>query len=65
MTRSTANSKLEGDFYPGDLLKSVIDIDKKYSVDNKDQKATITNLITQNLENIKDADIEINFFYKP
>ncbi len=61
----TADILAEGDFYPGDLLKSVIDIDKKYWADNKDQKATITNLINQNLDKVKDADIEINFFYIP
>ena len=61
----TADILAEGDFYPGDLLKSVIDIDKKYWSDNKEQKATITNLITQNLDTVKDADIDINGFYKP
>jgi CDI immunity proteins len=58
----TADILAEGDFYPGDLLKSVIDIDKKYWDNSKDQKTTITNLINQNLDKVKDAGIEINMF---
>lgn len=61
----TADILAEGDFYPGDLLKSVIDIDEEYWADSKDQKTAITNLIKQNLDKIKDADIGIHLFYKP
>lgn len=58
----TADILAEGDFYPGDLLKSVIGIDKKYWDNSISQKATITNLINQNLDKVKDADIEIKMF---
>lgn len=54
----------EGDYYPGDLLKSVLSIEKRYWVENKSQWQTIAHLIQNNLDKIQQVKLNLDEFYK-
>lgn len=54
----------EGDYYPGDLLKSVLTIDNSYWKENKSQWQAIDNLIQNNRDIIQQTDLDMNLFYK-
>lgn len=60
----TADILAEGDYYPGDLLKSVLTIDSSYWKDNKNQWLIIDNLLKQNQEKIEQADLNVDVFYQ-
>lgn len=46
----------EGDFYPGDLFKSVLTSDKNYWKSNKDNWNKICDLVEKNMRTLKEAD---------
>ena len=54
---------IEGDFYPGDLLEKVLNIDIDFWIDNKPLWIKIGNLIKPQLEEIKELKISIDKFY--
>ena|ERR1700761_3953669 len=54
---------IEGDFYPGDLLEKVLNIDIDFWIDNKPLWIKIDNLIKPQLEEIKELKISIDKFY--
>jgi len=60
----TADILAEGDFYPGDLLQSVLSIDSKYWADNKNKWVAIDKLLRQNTDALQDVKLETENFYK-
>ena len=59
----TADILAEGDYYPGDLLQSVLLIDPKYWLDNKTQWTAINKLIEQNKDIIQEIKTKTETFY--
>jgi len=59
----TADLFAEGDFYPGDLLKMVLHIDKKFWLDNPAFWDSIANLISGRQEEIESHGISTDLFY--
>lgn len=60
----TADILAEGDYYPGDLLKSVLTIDSSYWKENKSQWLAIDNLLKQNQDKIEQTDLNADMFYQ-
>lgn len=57
------NVLAEGDFYPGDLLNSVIGIDKKYWAENWEQRILLAAIINNNLDKLNEhPDLSIKAF---
>ena len=57
----------EGDFYPGDLLKSVLTSETSYWRNNQNLKEEVVKVIDSQLETLidrEDFEDEINFFKK-
>jgi CDI immunity proteins len=52
----------EGDFYKGDLLNSVLNIDESYWIDNKDEWQKLNELIKNRKTEIKQLGIKIDEF---
>lgn len=52
----------EGDYYEGDLLKSVLDVDTKFWDDNKDYWLKIYELIKNRRKEIKEMEFNLSKF---
>ncbi|MBL7936477.1 MAG: hypothetical protein JNM51_11795 [Bacteroidia bacterium] len=59
----TADILAEGDYYPGDLLNSILSIDSSYWLDNKTQWTNIDNLIKHNQDKLQDVGLKTEKFY--
>lgn len=53
---------IEGDLYPGDLLDSVLSIEKTFWTQQLDLKRLLVDLITINSDKIKNEDIDPDHF---
>lgn len=53
---------IEGDLYPGDLLDSVLSIEKTFWTQQLDLKRVLVDLITINSDKIKNEDIDPDHF---
>lgn len=53
---------IEGDFYPGDLLESVLKIDKRFWSQNINLKEQFIELINLNVDKIKSENIDLENF---
>ena len=53
----------EGDYYPGDLLNSILSIDSSYWVDNETQWSSIDNLMKHNQDKLQDVGLKTEKFY--
>jgi hypothetical protein len=51
------NILMEGGFYPGDLLQSVLNVDCKVWISNRQLFIEIQSIVNNRMENIKEADI--------
>lgn len=58
----TDNLFAEGDYYEGDLLKSVLDLDTKFWDDNKDYWQQINELIKNRRQEIKEMKFDLSKF---
>ena len=58
----TDNLFAEGDYYEGDLLKSVIDVDTKFWDDNKDYWQQLNELIKNRRQEIKEMKFDLSKF---
>lgn len=58
----TDNLFAEGDYYEGDLLKSVLDVDTKFWDDNEDHWQQLNELIKNRRQEIKEMKFEISKF---
>ena len=58
----TTDVLIEGDFYPGDLLESVLKIDKKFWTQNLNLKEQLVDLINLNEGKIKSESLDLNNF---
>lgn len=52
-----SNILAEGDYYPGDLLKSVLSISKQYWFQNPEWKAQLIAILKKNINIIENADL--------
>jgi len=59
----TADILAEGDYYPGDLLNSILSIDSSYWVDNETQWSSIDNLMKHNQDKLQDVGLKTEKFY--
>jgi hypothetical protein len=59
----SADLFVEGDFYPGDLLKNVLHVDKKFWTDFPDMWDKVASLISDRQSEIESHDIATNTFY--
>ncbi|MBX3162989.1 MAG: hypothetical protein KF900_00795 [Bacteroidetes bacterium] len=55
----TTDILIEGDFYPGDLLESVLKIDKNFWTQNLNIKEQFVDLINLNHDKIRSGEIEL------
>jgi hypothetical protein len=53
---------IEGDFYPGDLLESVLKIDKNFWTQNINLKGQFIDLLNLNIDKIKSENIDLEKF---
>ena len=60
----TENLFAEGDFYDGDLLQSVLNINSVFWSANRQYWVELDSLIKQRLEEIEERKINIKTFYK-
>jgi hypothetical protein len=58
----TDNIFAEGDYYEGDLLKSVLDVDTKFWDDNKDYWQQLNELIKNRRQEIKEMKFDLSKF---
>jgi hypothetical protein len=58
----TDNLFAEGDYYEGDLLKSVLDVDTKFWDDNKDYWQQLNELIKSRRQEIKEMKFDLSKF---
>ena len=58
----TDNLFAEGDYYEGDLLKSVLDVDTKFWNDNKDYWQQLNELIKSRRQEIKEMKFDLSKF---
>ena len=58
----TDNLFAEGDYYEGDLLKSVLDVDTKFWDDNKDYWQKLNELIKNRRQEIKEMKFDLSKF---
>jgi hypothetical protein len=58
----TDNLFAEGDYYEGDLLKSVLDVDTKFWDDNKDYWQQLNELIKNRRQEIKEMKFDLSKF---
>ena len=58
----TDNLFAEGDYYEGDLLKSVLDVDTKFWDDNKDYWKQLNELIKNRRQEIKEMKFDLSKF---
>jgi hypothetical protein len=58
----TTDVLIEEDFYPGDLLESVLKIDKKFWTQNLNLKEQLVDLINLNEGKIKSESLDLNNF---
>lgn len=58
----TDNLFSEGDYYEGDLLKSVLDVDTKFWDDNKDYWQQLNELIKNRRQEIKEMKFDLSKF---
>ena len=58
----TDNLFAEGDYYEGDLLKSVLDVDTKFWNDNKDYWQQLNELIKNRGQEIKEMKFDLSKF---
>ncbi len=58
----TDNLFAEGDYYEGDLLKSVLDVDTKFWDDNKDYWQQLNELIKNRRQEIKEMKFDLSNF---
>lgn len=58
----TDNLFAEGDYYEGDLLKSVLDVDTKFCEDNKDYWKQLNELIKNRRQEIKEMKFDLSKF---
>ena len=59
----TSDILAEGDYYPGDLLNSILSIDSSYWVDNETQWSSIDNLMKHNQDKLQDVGLKTEKFY--
>ena len=58
----TDNLFAEGDYYEGDLLKSVLDVDTKFWDENKDYQQQLNELIKNRRQEIKEMKFDLSKF---
>jgi hypothetical protein len=58
----TDNLFAEGDYYEGDLLKSVLDVDTKFWHDNKDYWQQLNELIKNRRQELKEMKFDLSKF---
>ena len=62
--RLNENLFVEGDYYEGDLLQMVLEVDESFWHDNKEKCNSVFQLINSRLEELKENNIRVDAFHK-